>query len=273
MAKIDYRTSAKHHVAAARDLLESHDDKAVRYACLELRMAIEALTYDNLQTYLAEAPNSAMVHWTPKKVIDELLAVDPYVDQSAKIHFGKQKAFGQPSDEMHFLGEDKKFTVAWANKAHNALGSFLHEPTIGQHVAGSAALSQKARAKAEEIASELGNILSATVFHVNVGRYVEFVCECGFRIKRKDRALREDIPVECRECRRRYSVHQGEGGEYRFRLSDHAYECTGCKTAQTVGDHEVQEGRILVCSECGAKAIIRVQYLIEQAPSAAADST
>lgn len=113
------RHSAREHIGAAKVLLLVSGESSARYACLNLRMAIEALTYQTLQAYLAEVPNSAMTAWTPKKVIDELLAVDPMADKTSRISFGKQDALGEPSKSMKYLGEDRRFTVKWANKAQN----------------------------------------------------------------------------------------------------------------------------------------------------------
>ena len=77
MQASDFRAEARQHLSAARSLLQGPGEAAARYACLELRMTIEAMTYELFQLYLKELPRSAMVHWQPGKVIRELLAADP----------------------------------------------------------------------------------------------------------------------------------------------------------------------------------------------------
>ena len=154
MTQINYRDRARKHVAEARARLAEPGEAAARQACLSLRMAIEALTYQNLRAYLAETPNSVMAQWTPKKVMDELLAVDPHADRTVTVFFGIEETPGVPAADMQPLGEDRRFTQAWGNKAHNALGSFLHEPTIRQSETGKAT-EEQARTKASEIADEL----------------------------------------------------------------------------------------------------------------------
>jgi hypothetical protein len=75
--RIDYRSKARVHVQAAREMLKSHDAFAPAYACLHARFAVEALAYDRLQDYLFEVSLAAMNGWTPKAVLNELLYTDP----------------------------------------------------------------------------------------------------------------------------------------------------------------------------------------------------
>jgi hypothetical protein len=50
---------------------------------LELRFAIEYITYDQLTAYIREVSGEALKKWTPKQVISELLEVDPEADCGA----------------------------------------------------------------------------------------------------------------------------------------------------------------------------------------------
>jgi len=47
------------------------------YACLELRKCIEALSYEILTGYLAEAPFKVIETWQPDKVMKELVRLIP----------------------------------------------------------------------------------------------------------------------------------------------------------------------------------------------------
>jgi hypothetical protein len=67
--RIDYRSRARAHVQAAREMLKSDDAFAPAYACLHARFAVEALAYDRLQDYLFEVSLGAMNGWTPKAPI------------------------------------------------------------------------------------------------------------------------------------------------------------------------------------------------------------
>jgi hypothetical protein len=132
--RIDYRSKARVHVRAAREMLKSHDAFAPAYACLHTRFAIEALAYDRLQDYLFEVSINAMNRWTPGAVLKELLYTDPEACSPVSLTFGWRPDPDAPPEEIH-LGEIYPLSAVWANRMHNALSSFLHQPTIKQMTA------------------------------------------------------------------------------------------------------------------------------------------
>lgn len=267
MPNINYRGRAREHVAEARARLAEAGEAAARQACLALRMAIEALTYQNLLAYLAETPNSVMAQWTPKKVMDELLAADPHADQSATVFIGLQAAPGEPSEDMQFVGEDRRFTVKWGNKAHNALGSFLHEPTIRQTEQGKATEAD-ARLKAAEIADELDRILATALFGVNIGEFISFECVCGFHVKRRTSVLSHDAKVNCGGCGRHWIYQELEGDPaYGFIPDGYSFPCLNCTKTCQVEAHELGEGEIITCAACGAKAEVYTQLHARAVPT------
>ncbi|MBB5746573.1 hypothetical protein [Brevundimonas variabilis] len=272
MANLNYRDRARKHVAEARARLAESGEAAARQACLALRMAIEALTYQNLQAYLAETPNSVMTQWTPKKVMDELLAADPHADQTVTVFFGIEETPGVPSKDMQLLGEDRRFTQAWGNKAHNALGSFLHEPTIRQTETGKPT-EQQARTKAVEIADELDRILATSLFGVNMGEYISFDCDCGFHVKRRASVLSHDDKVICGGCGRHWIYKKLEGDPaYGFILDGCSFDCLSCQEICQVPAHEIGDGKIVTCAACGAKAEVFTQFAVRPAPAETGDA-
>lgn len=182
------RHAARECVSRARDLIARGDELSARYACLELRFAIEYITYDQLESYMKEVPNDALKKWTPKQVISELLEVDPHADKSKTVAVGLDHTYGViPSpDEMQLLGEDRRFSLDWANKNHNALGNFLHAPTMHQIELGVIPTVASIIQKTTQVADECEKILSSPVFKVNFGRFFEVKCiDCGTHIKRR----------------------------------------------------------------------------------------
>ncbi len=78
MPDLGYRERARSHLQEAAGLLNQGSESALRAACLELRMCIEALTYEMLQRYLSEVPNTAMEAWQPKRILSRgLITADP----------------------------------------------------------------------------------------------------------------------------------------------------------------------------------------------------
>ena len=261
MPKPNYKQSARDHLANAKKHLETEGEPHARYACLELRMCIEALTYLNLEAYLHEVPNTVMKKWTPKQVIDELLAVDPHADQSAHISVGIEDTPGVPSKNMRYLGQDKRLSIKWANGAHNALSNFLHEPTISSYELGQVKQEHEMRTKANEFIEKLDTVASSPLWGSNFGMFTTFSCKCGFSIKRKTDFLTPGAIVACgdRNCGRQYVYTSDPDGSVRFVPDRSTYTCENCKQPQSVDSHELKKLPVLTCS-CGAKAQVTTAY-------------
>ncbi len=272
MTKIDYRHRAHGHVQRAKDLLAEATPEKPPYACLELRMAIEALSYDRLQAYLAEVSNEAMKKWQPKQVLAELLLAYPTADSSGQLWAGIEEQPGVESKNIKFIGTDERFTAKWATKAHNTLGSFLHVPTIAQIQTGKDN-DETIRQRAGEIVKELERVLSSGVHNVNFDMFCKIPCECGFTIKRKEDFMKREKIATCASCGRMYEL-LSEGaqlGQFTYRLAQVNYECESCKTEQWVARHELEREPTLVCVKCGDKAkVVRVFSLEKVPPKSAA---
>src|SRR5262245_481600 len=100
----DMRQLARDCVVRARALLAEGAEPHVRYACLELRFAIEYLAYSYLDVYGAEISDAALEKWQPRRVIDEMRAIDPHADEPATISIGLEETPGVAASEMHVLG-------------------------------------------------------------------------------------------------------------------------------------------------------------------------
>jgi hypothetical protein len=122
---VNMRHSAHQCLQRAKEFMARNDEASARHACLELRFCIEYITYDQLQTYLKEVPDDTVIKWTPKQIISALLEVDPHADKSATIAIGVEETYGVPAKEMRLLGEDRRFSLKWANSRHSLPDSFL----------------------------------------------------------------------------------------------------------------------------------------------------
>jgi hypothetical protein len=259
---MDFRWRAREHLEAARQLFASNDIAQLRYACLELRMCIEALAYDRLQAHLKEVSHAIMKKWTPRKVMEELLAADPSADKSSAIYFGLEEEYGVPAKQIHFLGVDNMFTMKWANAAHNALGSFLHVPTLAQVEQKKEPSEETIRKKIYELIPELDQIFSSTVFNVNFGEFHTLTCECGFEIARRKEVVRDPKGVICASCGAIYDYAEGDDGSGRFQMRKINYDCFICRTKIYVKRHQIRSGRIINCAACGAKSKVEQVYRI-----------
>jgi hypothetical protein len=264
---INFKHNARKHVEIAKKLYDLEGSMGLRATCLELRMAIEALSYELLQTYNAEVANSAMEKWQPKKVIDELLYIDPSADQTSHISFGKEEEYGKPPKEMKFLGTDYRFSAKWANKAHNSLGSYLHEPTIAQHKAGKLDQEDKIKAKIEEILTELEPILNSPLGNVNFGVFISFDCECGFKINRKQEFYEASKKLSCANCGRHFD-YKKSGEKWVTYVSTMFFDCPGndCDMHHTLECRDAQPDFEMTCSKCGSELVIASKLVVDVKP-------
>ena len=248
------RHEARQCLERARELLGRQDASAVRYACLELRQAIEYLAYQQLEAYLDGVPDDAMRKWTPREVIAQMLEVDPKADRSSRIAVGREDAPGQRSTKMKMLGEDRRFTFKWANRSHNALGNFLHAPTLHQLEAGGTPDEAKMREKTEEVAGVIEHTLATPIFNVNFGNFYEIPCVCGRPFKRRAGSFTAEEGIVCpnMECRAIWDVEGEERESVGFRQRRQGYVCHQCNETGYVDSQRFKPGTVIRC-ECGAR--------------------
>lgn len=132
----DYRNEARRQLQRANDELTSTEVQRLKYAALELREAMESLTYDRALAYQDDFPPSEYETWQPKKVMQVLLEIDPNADKDSSIAFGIEPTLGQRPEVMQSLGTEKVLNMKTLKKHYDALGSYLHVQSIKQRRAG-----------------------------------------------------------------------------------------------------------------------------------------
>jgi hypothetical protein len=177
--RIDFRGIARRNLGTARRLMGGADFE-LRYACLELRMAIEALAYDTLQNYaddVSDLLDQAHKEWQPKKVLQMLLEYDPISSTSLRMRAQPLGPDGEPKGEpyIHEITEHR-LDVKWAAKAHGSLGSFLHQRTIAHINDGKEVDHDTMLREAERVAAELDRILASEVFGIRIATRFGYPC-------------------------------------------------------------------------------------------------
>ncbi len=126
LARTRFRTDARRHLKRFQEDFVSGDNERLKYAMLELRMAIEALTYDRAIAYKKEFPPDEYETWQPQKVMAGLLEMDPMADRSRSLSYSREETEGSPPREWKRLGSEPVFNTAALKKHYHALGSYLH---------------------------------------------------------------------------------------------------------------------------------------------------
>lgn len=257
---IDFRHNARECLDRAKKLIAQGDVYSMRYACLELRFAIEHLVYQHLVTYYEELGDEAMKKWTPKQVIQELLAIDPHADRSTTIAVEIEESYGVPSNTMKVIGEDRRFSLKWANSNHNALGNFLHAPTLLQINSNTTPKIEKMSEKIHNIVNAVEYILSSPIISFNFGKFYTLECECGIKIKRRSNILNNKDGIKCQQCGTIWDIHSEENkpeGKVIFSPRKTTYECFSCGQKNYIRVNKIKEGEKFMC-QCGATSIIQL---------------
>lgn len=268
---MDYRSSARKNLKQCDVELASGDNERLKYAALELRMSMESLTYDRALAYKDEFPPTEYETWQPRKVMAVLLEIDSTADKDSTIACGIEEEYGVPAPVMKSLGAEKVLNMATLRKHYDALGSFLHVPSIKQTRKGNVHDLQRIRARCEEIAASVRDVLSSPVFNITFGNFATVDCiACGKRIRKRIPHIKNEFHAECLECGAPYTVvvKGDEGVEWQPRK--HELECANasCRQKIYVWQHEVEAGRHWVCEGCGGqnKFALEICY---QAPDGA----
>ncbi len=103
--------------------------------------------------------------------------------------------------------------MATLRKHYVALGSFLHIPSIKQTRKGNVHDLQRIRAKCEEIAASVRDVLSSIVFNITLGNFATVDCiACGKRMRKRIPHGESKFHAECLECGAPYTVvDKGDG--------------------------------------------------------------
>jgi hypothetical protein len=128
---MDYRNAAYDALTRAKQEIDS-DDYRLKYAALELRIALESLAYEHARLYQEEIAIEKLSTWQPRQLFKLLLEFDPYADKSSSLSIGLQEEQGVPAKMMTPLGTERVLGLGEIKKYYDQLGSYLHAPTLDQ---------------------------------------------------------------------------------------------------------------------------------------------
>lgn len=259
MSTINFRHEARQALDRARAQLATGQAEHLKYAALELRMAMEALTYDRAQAYAAELPPSEYDMWQPKRLLQQLLDIDPLTDQDSTISYGIEEKYGTLPVVMNALGSEKVLNLAVLKKHYDALGSHLHMPTIKQLSQGKGPDAAKLAKRCSEIANFIADVLASSVFNSTLGVFAQMPCgECGAMIRKRMPSGLKSVEAGCFECQASYTLESDGEGQVTWKPQQHELRCRlpGCDTPAVIWDHELEPGRQWTCRKCSSTNLI-----------------
>jgi len=204
---IDFRSMARAALARARVQLASRNSDHLRYAALELRMAMEALTYGKAQAYEAELQPEDYETWQPQKLLQQILEIDPHADVASTWTFGVEILRGVKPDNMNVIGTDQPLSLTVLKDHYSALGSLLHTPTLRQIRKGKLPDMANLAARCSTIVAFIEAVIASPIFDENLALSVSIDCgNCGEAIRRRFPAHLDQIEAQCRECSVTYTL-------------------------------------------------------------------
>lgn len=252
--KTTYRDQVRVHLKHAKEELSNGLSNHVKFAALELRMALETLTYERAEIYIDELPLSEYDTWQPRKLMLVLLEIDPNADKDGTLAVGLEKEYGVPSKEMKLLGTETVISMKVIKKHYDALGSYLHVQTIKQRKTGKSVDYSRFRNRCEKIVEFIEQILASPVYNVSVKCSSSIKCfNCNNPIHKRVPIGEQSIVAECHNCSASYAVTNNKDGSVNWKPLLRELECISPNCHETIKlwERDIKLGKQWRCEFCG----------------------
>lgn len=251
----NFRHEARQAIARAKSLLEGDSVKPehLRYAALEARLAMEGLTYERAHSYRNELPETAYETWQPRKLMQVLLDIDPDADSNSSLSFGLEETYGVAPPEMSDLGQETVLNMATLKKHYDALGSYLHMPTLKQLKSDNGPSFDRLQKRLEDIIAYVEIVLRSPIFNINFGVFSTAHCtRCEAEIRWRIPRDVETLEALCRECGAPYDLVVLEDRQVRWDARQHPVTCAHPECGETsfMWEDKIEPGGVWICAAC-----------------------
>jgi hypothetical protein len=255
----DFRQIARECVTRARPELATNEPHRLRYAALELRCSMEALTYDRALAFKEYIPPDEYKTWQPRKLMSVLMDIDPSIGSTSIISFGLQEERGKPAPRknMKVLGTDVVLTSADLKKHYDAIGSYLHMPSLDQLQSGQVPHPAKLRERCEAVVRLVEKVLSSQLWNSFLGTIVtldECMNEnCKKPIRKRLPFGKDTLDAQCFACNVEYLITSEPDNRalWKPKMIDAPCSTPGCPEKMALWLHEVRPETRWLCRGCG----------------------
>lgn len=264
----EYRNDAKAALHRARKALAASENYQLRYAALELRMALECLVYERAKSYRNELSNKKLSTWQPRQLLGILLEINPHADKSSSISFGLEDEQGVPAKEMTYLGTDRVISLKEIKEYYDRLGSYLHAQTIEQAAQGKGSPGEKLRKSCEDLSIIIESSLSSKVWNADFKITTSLDCEdCGTKIVRRVQTGQDRFEANCIECSASYIINRTTENKFNWQANNIEVACANpeCEEKIFVWRRDVALNKCWKCESCGGENafVIGVQFTVK----------
>jgi transcription elongation factor Elf1 len=252
----------------AQHLLAKRDADSLRYACLELRLCIEAITYEKLNIYAEYVPAIIFKKWQPRHALKMLLQFEPDADEDFSFSMSPESELGKPTCNWINFGEYRTFKLNWLNKNYNRLGNYLHMQQNTISMIEDEEKIIKLKNEIQEIVSVLNNIINSDLVAPTIDIRVQFQCQtCGHMTVANETVLLKTNHAICinPQCGAEYHANKENTEKWSFKMIGVSFKCLKCATANWIESRILNIGTTFKCRNCGeAHQIIAGQWQYEQ---------
>lgn len=262
---MNYRHEARKYLKRSKVELAIGEDERLPYAALELRMAMEALTYDRALSYKDEFPPEEYETWQPIKVMSVLVDIDPTADMGSSIAAGLEEVPGIPASVMTSMGSEKVLNMATLKKHYSALGSHLHVQSMKQVRSGKPQDFAGMRSRCEEIVVFMEEVLSSPVWNITLGNFSTLACmECETPIRKRLHHGQREVHAKCYKCPASYTLVEKENGQAEWNPHKNQVKCedSNCEEKISIWKNEMEIMKYWICPACKGRNtfVLGVRY-------------
>ncbi|CAI8978964.1 Vps39_2 domain-containing protein [Pseudomonas sp. IT-P100] len=229
----------EYHFNNARSLLDEGGARSLRYACLELRMLIEAHVYKRFLTEIDELPRSIINTWQPNKAVRLHSQFDKYADMDFQLTVGVETSEALEINYNNIKSSD-------LNKIYNSLGSYLHLPmpkSISNYTIE--------KEKIVSICDKLERLISGNLIVLKVN-YMDFECkQCGSPVLYTDHYLESNQTITCQneKCELTYEIVNRDN-KAELSADYNRFSCNICEAIIPIPYKSIKDGHQFKCPGC-----------------------
>jgi len=239
-------------IERANSLIKEGTAISLRYAALELRFCMEAITYEKLEASASHIPPQILDKWQPPQAVKALLEHEPKTDKGFVLFAGIEKEYGIPSDNMKFVGEHKAFDLSWLRKHYNKIGGFLH---FSHKRSKNAKVSlERLKSYLEQVSTEVEEVLKGSITGGWLDEVHQFTCsQCSKQIIVGKNTLDSSGHIVCQNtnCRAEYfGRYDPSSLNVLFELKVTVFDCAQCDSEIPVENKDLKIGFTFECNKC-----------------------
>lgn len=263
---VGYRMIARQALQRAQTELASGDPDRLEYAALQLRKAMEAVTYHRVQLYKGEIPPAVYRRWQPRDYVRYMAEIDWMASyKSWKVSFKPEHKSGQPENAWIELGMETLLTIKDLQKHYDALGNFLHIPTPYQIENDKTPNQNRVKEHCQHCIEILERVLKSPISNAHIKISSENKCiRCGLPIIRRfELNSTKTVEARCIGCGAQYIVTDEGSNKVRWTPKIREIECQtpGCGAKIELWEDEIRPGLSWECKGCGEGYALQLRLM------------